>query len=168
MLSLQRLQSPKVHNATNPLFAGWKTEVPVPYSDGIFRLELNAQLYEGVRYGFVHVNASCGAAVTPFTITSVTARAQVKPANWATFASPTRPVLERAWYVGGYTVKLNLQDTAIGSILDQRGDRTPKGKFTGFAGDSHVAQGENDADQTPLSANLSRAGEEHIPPWQPR
>jgi hypothetical protein len=66
--------------------------------------------------------------------------AQVKPANWASFSSPQQPVLQRAWYVGGYTVKLNLFGTAIGSILDQRGDRTPKGRFIGFAGDAHVAQ----------------------------
>ena len=42
--------------------------------------------------------------------------------------------------MGGYTVKLNLQTDAIGSILDQRGDRTPKGIFIGFSGDAHVAQ----------------------------
>lgn len=94
-----------------------------------------------MRYGYVHVNGSCGSAFAPFTITSVTARAQVKPANWVgAFSSPTQPVLQRAWYVGGYTTKLNLQTDAIGSILDQRGDRTPKGKFRGFSGDSHVAQ----------------------------
>ena len=133
---------PKVHNATNPLFDGWKTEVPtVQGDDGVYRLELNAELYEGVRYGFLHVNATgCGAAFAPFTITSMAAMAQVKPANWAAFAAPGRPTLTRAWYVGGYTVKLNLGSTAIGSILDQRGDRTPKGKFIGFAGDAHVAQ----------------------------
>ena len=130
----------KVHNYTNPLFEGWKTEVPAPYAGGVYRLELNADLYEGLRYGFIHVNASCGAAFAPFTITSIRAMAQVKPANWAAFASPGRPVLERAWYVGGYTVKLNLQATAMGSILDDRGDRTPKGAFIGFAGDAHVTQ----------------------------
>ena len=42
--------------------------------------------------------------------------------------------------MGGYTVKLNLLTDAIGSILDQRGDRTPKGVFVGFSGDAHVAQ----------------------------
>jgi hypothetical protein len=132
--------SPKVHNATNPLFAGWKTAVPAQYAGGVFRLELNAQLYEGVRYGFLHVNASCG-RFEPFTIASVAAQAQVKPANWeGTFSAPGFPVLERAWYVGGYTVKLNLQEDAIGSILDQRGDRTPKGVFAGFSGDAHPAQ----------------------------
>ena len=31
-----RLQ-PKVHNATNPLFDGWKTEVPTAYGGGVFR-----------------------------------------------------------------------------------------------------------------------------------
>ena len=136
--------SPKVHNATSPMFAGWKTEVPTPHVGGVFRLELNAELFEGMRYGFVHVNTSCGAAFTPFTITSLKAIAQVKIANWAAFSPPGRPVLERAWYVGGYTVKLNLFDTtdhrAIGSILDQRGDRTPKGKMIGFAGDANPAQ----------------------------
>ena len=72
-----RRLSPKVHNASNPLFAGWKTEVPTAYEGGIFRLELNQQLYEGVRYAFLHVNSSCGAANMPFTIASITARAQV-------------------------------------------------------------------------------------------
>ena len=129
-----------VHNASNPLFAGWKTERPAPYAGGVFRLELNDQLYEGMRYGFLHVNASCG-CFEAFTVESVVALAQVKPANWAgRFAAPGNPVLERAWYVGGYTVKLNLQEDAIGSILDQRGDRTPKGAFVGFAGDAHAAQ----------------------------
>jgi hypothetical protein len=129
-----------VHNASNPLFAGWKTERPAPYAGGVFRLELNDQLYEGMRYGFLHVNASCG-CFEAFSVESVVALAQVKPANWAgRFAAPGNPVLERAWYVGGYTVKLNLQEDAIGSILDQRGDRTPKGAFVGFAGDAHAAQ----------------------------
>jgi hypothetical protein len=131
--------SPHVKNATNPLFAGWKTDFPVAYAGGIYRLELNAQLYEGVRYGFLHVNASCG-SFQPFTIEEVSARAQVKPANWASFATRNNSALERAWYVGGYTVKLNMQGDAIGSILDQRGDRTPKGKFVGFAGDAHPTQ----------------------------
>lgn len=152
--------SPGVHNASNPAFAGWKTEVPVPYTDPqgskapfsrhqhhhrsrphtVFRLELNAELYEGVRYGFLHINASCG-VFAPFGIGSVVVRAQVKPANWlGVFSAAGRPVLERAWYVGGYTVKLSLGVDAIGSVLDQRGDRTPRGKMRGFAGDSHVAQ----------------------------
>lgn len=135
-------KGPNVHNASNPLFAGWKTEIPTPYSEPhgrVFRLELNAELFEGLRYGFVHINSSCG-TFAPFTITSLSARAQVAPANWAAFAAPGQPVLERAWYVGGYTVKLNLLSDAIGSVLVQRGDRTPKGVFRGFSGDSHVAQ----------------------------
>ena len=109
--------SPGVKNATNPLFEGWKTALPFPYADGVFRLELNAQLYEGVRYGFLHVNSSCG-CFKPFTIMSIVAQAQAKPANWAAFKTPDNPILERAWYVGGYTVKLNLQVDTIGSILD--------------------------------------------------
>jgi alpha-L-rhamnosidase len=88
--------SPGVHNASNPLFAGWKTEVPTPYMGGVYRLELNVELFEGIRYGFLHVNASCGVALN-FTIVSLTAVAQVKPANWAAFASPGRAVLERSW-----------------------------------------------------------------------
>ena len=58
----------------------------------------------------------------------------------AGFASAGRPILERAWYVGGNTVRLNLLPDAIGSVLVQRGDRTPKGKMRGFSGDAHVAQ----------------------------
>ena len=120
--------------------AGWKTAAPVPYAGGVFRLELNPELYEGVRYGFVHVNGSCGAAFAPFTITSMQAVAQVKPVQWASFAAPGRALLERVWYVGGNTVRLNLQSDIIGSVLVQRGDRTPRGKMRGFSGDAHPSQ----------------------------
>lgn len=118
-----------------PQFNGWKTAAPVPYLDGVFRLELNAQLYEGVRFGFLHVNATCASEVVPFTITSLVAQAQIKPVNWVgSFSAPTRPVLSRAWYVAAYTVKLNLLVDEFGAILDDRGDRKS------FTGDAHPSQ----------------------------
>jgi hypothetical protein len=76
-----------VHNASDPAFEGWKTEVPKLYAGGVYRLELNPELFEGMRYGFLHVNASCGAAFAPFTITSLTAKAQVQLHKF----SPPRP-----------------------------------------------------------------------------
>ena len=53
-----------MHNASNPLFDGWKTEVPVPYSGGVYRLQLNDQLYEGMRY--VHSYCGARASLTPY------------------------------------------------------------------------------------------------------
>lgn len=122
---------------------GWKTAVPVRCDNSsssdtynsnssTLRLELNKELYEGVRFGFLHVVAHSGA---PLQIAAVRAVAQIQPTNWVgSFAAPAEPLLTRAWYVGAYCVKLNLLPSGFGAILDDRGDRTS------FSGDDHPSQ----------------------------
>ena len=83
---------------------------------------------------------------------------QVKPQNWAgKFAAAGDDKLSRIWYLGAYTVKVNLLADQFGSILIYRGKRSanlqtfttplwllPDPPFAGdrfsWTGDAHVAQ----------------------------
>ena len=118
---------------------GAKTGVPIahPKNDGsnvtMYRLELpHPDLFEGVRFAWLRVNAT---PATPWHITAVRLVAQIKPTNWGgAFASPGDDNLSRLWYLGAYTVKVNLLSDQFGSILVYRGDRYS------WTGDAHVAQ----------------------------
>ena len=106
-----------------------KTAVPVEYGN-TYRLELNSELYEGVRFGWIHVLSYGG----PWHITGVRLVCQNKPANYNGSFSCSDPMLTRIWYTGAYTVKLNLEAGYIGAILVDRGDRIA------WTGDDHCAQ----------------------------
>ena len=106
-----------------------KTRKPVRYGDS-YRLELNQELYEGVRYGFIYVR-NCSA---PFRITSVRAVCQVKPTNYTGSFNCDNPLINKIWYVGAWTVKANLREDCFGAILLERGDR-----FS-WTGDAYPAQ----------------------------
>ena len=67
------------YRAVDVVGATPKQRVPVAYPGGTYRLETNAALYEGVRYGFI-VMASPPSR--PFTITGFRAVVQTKPANY--------------------------------------------------------------------------------------
>lgn len=96
-----------------------------------YRLETNAELYEGVRFGFITLAAPPS---QPFTITGLRAVAQAKPLNYiGSFSSAGDPVLERVWWTAAYTVRATAQSTYMGSILMDRGDR-----FS-WTGDAHRA-----------------------------
>jgi hypothetical protein len=95
-----------------------------------YRLELNSQLYEGVRFGWIHVR-SFG---SPWHITGLRLVCQTKPANYDGSFSCDDPMLTRIWYVGAYTVKLNLLRDYFGAILLDRGDRIS------WTGDAHCSQ----------------------------
>jgi hypothetical protein len=87
-------------------------------------------VYEGVRYGFMHVTN----LKRPFRITAFRQVCQILPVNYkGAFSSPD-PMLNRVWYTGAYTVKVNLEPDFFNSILIDRGDRTS------WTGDAHVAQ----------------------------
>ncbi len=106
-----------------------KTAVPVRHVD-TYRLELNRELYEGVRFAWIHVRS----VEHPWHITAVRLVCQVKPTNYeGTFAS-SDPMLTRIWYAGAYAVKLNLLKDSFGAILIDRGDRLT------WTGDAHPAQ----------------------------
>jgi alpha-L-rhamnosidase len=106
-----------------------KTQVPIKYGN-TYRLELNSELYEGVRFGWIHVNSF----TTPWHITGIRLVCQTKPANYNGSFLCSDPMLTRIWYTGAYTVKLNLLQNYFGAILIDRGDRIA------WTGDDHCAQ----------------------------
>lgn len=106
-----------------------KTLVPVKHGN-TYRLELNKLLYEGVRFGWIHVKSFSN----EWHITGIRLVCQNKPANYNGSFACSDPMLTRIWYTAAYAVKLNLLADEIGAILVDRGDR---GSFTG---DAHVSQ----------------------------
>lgn len=106
-----------------------KTAVPVRYGN-TYRLELNTELYEGVRYGWIHVRS----LRRPATISAVRLVCQTKPANYEGSFRCSDPTLTRIWYTGAYTVKLNLLKEYFGAILMERSDRHS------WTGDAHPSQ----------------------------
>ena len=95
-----------------------KTLAPKQYGN-TFRLELNKQLYEGVRFGWIHVRKFD----KPWHITAVRLVCRVKPVNYNGNFSCSDPLLTRTWYTSAYTIKANLLMEGLGSILIDRGDR---------------------------------------------
>ena len=114
---------------------GAKVAVPVSHVVGTsttYRLQINPDLFEGVAFAWLRVNATPSA---PWHITALRLVCQARPANWGgSFAAPGDDMLSRIWYAGAYTVKVNLLPDQFGSILIYRGDR-----FS-WTGDAHVAQ----------------------------
>ena len=108
-----------------------KTMAPVRHGS-TYRLELNDELYEGVRFGWIHIMS----LKKPFTIKEVRLVCQVKPTNYRGSFSCSNPLLTRIWYTGAYTVKLNLQKEFFGAILMERSDRY---SWTGDAYPSQAA-----------------------------
>ncbi len=106
-----------------------KTGVPVKHGN-TYRLELNAELYEGVRFAWIHVKA-CD---KPWRIKGIRAVCQVKPVNYVGRFSCSDSLLERAWYISAYSVKATLCKDYMGSILIDRGDRMS------WTGDAHTIQ----------------------------
>jgi hypothetical protein len=106
-----------------------KTRTPVKHGD-TYRLELNRELYEGVRFAWIHVKSSG----SPWHITGVRAVCQVKPTNYAGSFSCNDPLLTKSWYMSAYGVKASLCKDYFGAILMDRGDRIS------WTGDAHPAQ----------------------------
>jgi hypothetical protein len=112
----------------DPMAPG-KTAKPVKCGN-TYRLELNPQLYEGVRFGWIHVRNFA----KPWHITSIRLVCQTKPVNYQGSFSCSDPLLTKIWYTGAYTVRLNLLKDYFGAILMNRGDRIS------WTGDAHTAQ----------------------------
>jgi hypothetical protein len=106
-----------------------KTLTPIKYGS-TYRLELNKEFYEGVRFGWIHIRS----LNRPCTITDVRLVCQVKPTNYQGSFSCGDSTLTRIWYTGAYTVKLNFQKDFFGAILMERSDR-----FS-WTGDAYPAQ----------------------------
>ncbi len=123
-MSISEFDKPPLPNAPG------KTRTPVRHGN-TFRLELNAELYEGVRFGWIHVRRFS----KPWHITAVRAVCQIKPTNYQGGFSCSDSMLTRIWYTAAYTVKLNLLKNYFGAILINRGDRIL------WSGDAHISQG---------------------------
>jgi alpha-L-rhamnosidase len=126
-MSISEYNQPAIVNIMplNPV----KTLVPVKYGN-TYRLELNKELYEGVRFGWIHVRSFTGV----WHITGIRLVCQVKPVNYQGRFSCSDPMLTRVWYTGAYGVKLNLLKDYMGAILMDRGDRHS------WTGDAHPSQ----------------------------
>lgn len=126
-MSISEYNEPAIFNkgAQHPK----KTAKPVRYGN-TWRLELNDELYEGVRFAWIHIYSLKKKA----TISSVRLVCQVKPTNYEGSFSCSDTLLTRIWYTGAYTVKLNLLQNHFGAILMERSDRHS------WTGDAHTSQ----------------------------
>ena len=106
-----------------------KTAVPQRRGN-TFRLELNAELYEGVRFGWITVRTF----ERPWHLNGVRLVCQAKPVNYEGSFSSSDRLLDQIWYDAVYTVRLNLKRDHFGAILIDRGDRHS------WTGDAHPAQ----------------------------
>jgi len=119
------------YNEIPPNLSSYPTKTLVPKKYGnTYRLELNPELYEGVRFCWINVKSF----TKPWHITGLRLVCQTKPVNYngSFFCNDT--TLTKIWYTGAYTVKLNLLKDYFGAILMNRGDR-----FS-WTGDAHPAQ----------------------------
>jgi alpha-L-rhamnosidase len=126
-MSISEYNQPAVLNIgpENPV----KRKAPVKYGN-VYRLELNRDLYEGVRFGWVHVVSFAQA----WHIKGLRLVCQVKPTNHNGSFRCSDTALTRIWYTGAYVVKLNLLKDYFGVILMDRGDRHS------WTGDAHLSQ----------------------------
>ncbi|MCF0065605.1 hypothetical protein MUK70_11015 [Dyadobacter chenwenxiniae] len=128
-LSISEYKEPAILNAgaQHPV----KTLKPVRYGN-TYRLELNQQLYEGVRFAWLHVKTFS----KPWKLTNFRLICQTKPVNYLGSFSCNDTLLNRIWYTGAYTVKLNVLQDYLGAILMERSDRH---SWTGDAYPSQAA-----------------------------
>ena len=126
-LSISEYNEPAKVNSGPPHPA--KTGVPAKYGN-TYRLELNRELYEGVRFGWIHVRSFTAA----WHITGLRLVCQTKPINYNGGFSCSDAMLTRIWYAGACGVKLNLTKEYFGAILMDRGDRIS------WTGDAHPSQ----------------------------
>lgn len=106
-----------------------KTAAPARYGN-TYRLELNRELYEGVRYAWIHLRN----VTKPCHLSHVRLVCQTKPVNYEGSFECNDSTLSRIWYTAAYTVRLNLLKDYFGAILMERSDRHS------WTGDAHTSQ----------------------------
>ena len=95
-----------------------KTATPTRYGN-TYRLELNKQFYEGVRYAWIHLKH----VTAKLTIKNVRLVCQTKPVNYEGSFSSNDSTLNRIWYTAAYDVRANLKKDYFAAIIVDRGDR---------------------------------------------
>ncbi len=128
VLSVSEYTSPEIVN--RGVQSSKKTRHPVKVSDTVYRLVLNPELYEGVRFGFIHIQG----LKKEFHITGVRLVCQVKPVNYYGSFECDNRMLNRIWYTAAYDVRVNLKKDYMSAILIDRGDRHS------WTGDAYTAQ----------------------------
>jgi hypothetical protein len=126
-MSISEYNEPAIVNTGS--FERIKTKSPVKHGH-TYRLELNPELYEGVRFGWINILSHS----KPWHIRNLRLVCQVKPVNYRGSFASSDPELTRIWYTGAYTVKLCLQKDYFGAILMERSDRHS------WTGDAYPAQ----------------------------
>jgi len=106
-----------------------KTQEPEKHGD-TYRLKLNDELYDGVRFAWIHVKSH----PSDWHISNVRAVNQVKPTNYKGSFSCSDQILTKTWYSSAYSVKASLCRDYFGAILMERGDRMS------WTGDAHPIQ----------------------------
>ena len=89
---------------------GNKTRTPRKVGEKTYRLVLNKELYEGLRFAFINVRKFD----RPFTITAIRAVTQVMPVNYTGAFSNDNPTLDRIWYVAAWDVRANIREDCFG------------------------------------------------------
>jgi len=125
--SISEFNEPAVFNLGSQSPA--KTKEPVRYGNR-YRLELNTELYEGVRYAWIHFKG----IKEPVTVSNIHLKCQAKPVNYKGSFNSDDENLNRIWYTAAYTVRTNLMRDYFGAILMERSDR-----FS-WTGDAHTSQ----------------------------
>ena len=128
-LGISEYNKPAIVNNNQETKNHIKTAVPKKYNN-IYRLELNEELYEGVRFGFINVVEFN----KPFHITGIRLVCQTKPVNYNGSFKSDNEMLNKIWYTAAYTVRVNLKKDYFAAILMDRGDR-----FS-WTGDAYPAQ----------------------------
>ena len=111
-LSISEYNRPEYTNV------GDKTGVPQRIGD-TWRAVFNPELYEGVRFAFIHVDA----VSAQWHITGIRLVCQTKPANYEGSFTSSDPLLDRIWHMGAYSVKLGNLKEFTTPILIERSDR---------------------------------------------
>lgn len=123
------IESPDLHEQSNVTLQAavsefnspypGKTQTLTRYGTTTYRLELNRELYEGVRFAWLYFDAPD----KPWHITKISLVAKVKPVAYKGSFDSSTVGLTRIWYTGAYGVRLNMEGDAFNSILIERGDR---------------------------------------------
>ncbi len=128
LLGVSEYNRPAIVNAgaQNPE----KTDRAQHVGGDTFRLKLNDEYYEGLRFGWLRVVSS----TKPVEIRNLRAVCRIKPVNYTGGFSSDLPLLNRIWETGAYAVKLNINHDHFGAILMERSDRHS------WTGDSYITQ----------------------------
>jgi alpha-L-rhamnosidase len=116
-----------------------KTKALTHYGNHTYRLETNEELYEGVRFSFVHITfvndgiqhqyrSQHNTEVNHYSpprveIRDVSLVAKIKPVAYTGRFHSSNTQLTQAWYTGAYGVRLNMEANGFNSVLVERGDR---------------------------------------------